>query len=142
VEVFAEQRPEADRLAILRTLDRPAGSMVLANSYTEGFLRVVLGLRGVLEGRAPYTESRLLNHANASLGEARRFFAAPGTPGRRIPGRPDYVLAVTDSDWNLGTPYVLPTDLAALHERPDLVLERAGPGFRLYRVEDAESSGT
>jgi hypothetical protein len=134
IDMFTDQRPDADRLAVLRDLGLPADSLVLANSYTEGFLRVVLGSRGVIEGRAPYTESRLLADANTSLDETRRFFAAPTTPGLPIPGDPEYVLAVTDDDWNLGTPYVMPTDLDALNGRADLRLVRDGPGFRVYRV--------
>ncbi len=134
VDAYAHQRPAADRLAVLRGLNLPPRSVVLANSYTEGFLRAVLGARGVVEGRAPYTESRLLERANRSLDEARRFFAAPATPGRTIPGDPAYVLAVTDGDWNLGTPFVMPTDLDALQQRRDLHLLQANPGFRLYRV--------
>lgn len=134
VETYANQRPPEDRLAVLRTLGLPPRSLVLANSYTEGFLRVVMGARGVVEGRAPYTESRLLDQANRSLDETRRFFAEPDTRGRPVPGDPAYVLAVTDDDWNLGTPFVMPTDLDALQQRNDLRLERSGPGFRLYRV--------
>ncbi len=134
VETYANQRPTAERLAVLRDLGLPPGSLVLANSYTEGFLRVVLGARGVVEGRAPYTEKHLLNEANRSLDETRRFFAEPDTPGRPIPGDPAYVLAVTDDDWNLGTPFVMATDLDGLQQRRDLRLVRSEPGFRLYRV--------
>ena len=43
VDAYANQRPPADRLAVLRDLGLPPRSAVLANSYTEGFLRVVLG---------------------------------------------------------------------------------------------------
>lgn len=134
VDTYANQRPPADRLAVLRSLNLPPRSMVLANSYTEGFLRVVLGARGVVEGRAPYTESRLLDRTNGLLEQARRFFAHPDSPGRKIPDHPAYVLAITDDSWNLGTPFVMPTDLDGLQQRKDLRLERASPGFRLYRV--------
>jgi hypothetical protein len=134
VDTYANQRPPADRLAVLRDLGLPPRSMVLANSYTEGFLRVVMGARGVVEGRAPYTEPRLLDRTNRSLEEARRFFADPSSPGRKIPDHPAYVFAVTDDDWNLGTPFVMPTDFDGLQQRTDLRLVRMGPGFRLYRV--------
>jgi hypothetical protein len=144
----AAQRPADGRLGALRDLDLGRDSLILANSYTEGYLRSVVGAPGLIEGRAPYTQARLLDRANRLLADARRFFASPRAT-RAIPGtgrdgeRPTHVLVATDPSWVLGTLYVLPTDVDALDERRDLRLEQVGDGFRLYRVvDDAATSAS
>jgi hypothetical protein len=145
VDAYAAQRPADGRLGALRDLDLPRDSLILANSYTEGYLRSVVGAPGMIEGRAPYTQARLLDRANRLLGDARRFFASPSAT-RAIPGtgghgeRPTHVLVATDPSWVLGTLYVLPTDVDALDERRDLRLEQVGDGFRLYRVVEDEAA--
>jgi len=132
---FGNLAPRDDRIGALRALRLPPGSLVLANSYTDGFLRANLDTPGLVEGRAPYTEARLLRRAIHLLTEAQAFFADPTGPlpsgGRR---RVTHVLVATDTSWNLGTPVVMPTDLGALDRRPDLRRLGAGPGFVLYRV--------
>lgn len=126
--------PSTQRVAEARALSLPPGSLILANSYTDGFLRAGVGTPGLIEGRAPYTEARLLRRANRLLLDAQAFFADPA-PDRRIPGAGvTHVLVATDNAWTLGTPVVMPTDRKALDRRPDLRLEATGAGFRLYRV--------
>ncbi len=126
------QQPPRDTLGALRALALPRGAEVLTNSYSEGIVPVAAGARGVLDGRAPYTDPKLLTRANALLAASRRFFIEPGAP---LPCRGiTHVLVATDANWRLATPSLFPTDYAALDRRPDLELESTGPGFRLYRV--------
>lgn len=132
---YASQQPSAASLAALTQLDLPRGALVLSNAYTEGVLRLAVGAPGLLEGRAPYTERRLLRRANGLLANASEFFASPD-PKRPIPGRGvTHVLVATGPGWTLTTPYVMPTNLAVLDRRTDLTLEKAGRGWRLYRVK-------
>jgi hypothetical protein len=133
VDRYEAQQPSDATLTSLRGLHLRPGEIVLSNSYTEGFLRVVLGEPGLLEGRAPYTERGLLFRSNRLLRESQAFFRDPGD--RRIPGRHvRHVLVAVDKGWTTSTPYVFPTDVNALERRPDLRLEAVGPGYRLYAV--------
>lgn len=134
---YGSQQPGAASLAALTRLDLPRGSLVLSNGYTEGVLRFAVGSPGLLEGRAPYTEQRLLHRANVLLASATKFFSSPD-PSRPIPGHGvTHLLVATGHGWTLTTPYVMTTNLDLLDRRPDLTLETVGPGWRLYRVKPA-----
>jgi hypothetical protein len=132
------QQPPRDTLSSLRHLALPRDAEVLTNSYSEGIVPVAAGARGVLDGRAPYTDPRLLTRANALLTAARKFFAQPGAP---LPCRNiTHVLVATDANWRLATPSLFPTDYPALDRRPDLALASTSPGYRFYRVVPAPES--
>ncbi len=137
-------QPPSATLAALTTLDLPDDAIVLTNSYSEGTVQLTAGGTGVLFGRAPYTEARLLDRANALIASSQRFFAAPTAPGASMPCRGiTHVLVAVDSEWRLGTSSVFPTDLAALDARGDLRRVATGPGFVLYEVvPDAEPMTT
>ncbi|HEX7521929.1 MAG TPA: hypothetical protein VF441_07735 [Acidimicrobiia bacterium] len=131
-DALKTQQPPRDTLGALRDLKLPRDAEVLTNSYSEGIVPVAAGARGVLDGRAPYTDPKLLTRANSLLAASRNFFIQPGAP---LPCRGiTHVLVATDAKWRLATPSLFPTDYTALDRRPDLELESTGPGFRLYRV--------
>jgi hypothetical protein len=128
------QQPARDTLAALRDLRLSPNDLVLTNAYSEGFVGAVPGARGVLDGRAPYSEPAALNHANQLLEQSVGFFADPAKhplpPDAK--GIDDVLVATSPSV--LGTPLLFPTNAAALDALPGLKLVRVGPGFRLYSV--------
>lgn len=131
----AEQRPGDEVLGALRTRRVAPDDVILTNGYSEGMLTVLTGARGVLDGRAPYTDAPVLARANDLLARASRFFAAPDADDAALPCRGvDYVLVATEAGKTLGMPSALPLDAVALDRRDDLALIAAGPGYRLYRV--------
>ncbi len=131
------QQPATATLGQLRNLDLPAGSLVLTNSYSEGYVPVVTGARGVVDGRAPYTERGVLERVNGVLRSSIDFFAHPAPPDGAAPPLPvdgiTHVLVGT-GPWSLGAGSQFPTDVAALTHRPDLRLIRSGDGYALYEV--------
>lgn len=136
------QQPPRDTLGALRDLRLGPRALVLTNSYSEGFVPDVTGARGVLDGRAPYTERANLARANRLLRASIRFFAEPINRGgaRPLPAAGvTHVLVSTGRPWALGSGAAFPADVAALDRREDLRLVRAGPGFRLYAVRSAAS---
>ena len=107
--------------------------LVLTNAYSEGFV-TALGGRGVLDGRAPYSEPHALEHANRLLTRSVAFFADPAK--NPLPSGVkgiDYVLVATTPNV-LGTPLLFPTAYPAFDQAPGLRLVRTGPGYRLYAV--------
>ena len=133
LDEYAQQTPPAETLASLRSMHLPPRAIVLTNSYVEGLLAVTSDARVVLSGRAPYTEQKLLTRANRLFDSTARFLARPDGAALPCTGITRLVLA-TDPAWRLGTPFVIPTDFAALDAQPDLRLELEGAGFRVYRV--------
>ncbi|MGZ6995020.1 MAG: hypothetical protein ACXVIM_07385 [Acidimicrobiia bacterium] len=134
-ESVDHEQPSRQDLGALRALGLKSHDLVLTNEYSEGFVSGVVGGRGVLDGRAPYSEPDTLARANDLLDESLRFFANPlTTPLPRVTDGIDYVLVATQTS-ALGTPYVFSTNYDMLAQRPDLKLVREGPGFRLYKVE-------
>ncbi len=131
------QQPSRTALGALRDIRLPASALVLTNSYSEGFVPDVTGGRGVLDGRAPYTEAGVLQRVNGQLRRSIHWFAAPSVAGVAqplpFPGI-THVLISTGTPWALGNGVAFPTDVAALDARPDLQVARVGPGFKLYRV--------
>jgi hypothetical protein len=137
----ADQRPLAVTLGALRGLDLQADDVVLTNVYSEGIVPVTTGAKGVLDGRAPYADAKLLRRSNSLLARARTFMQTPAS-GAPLPCTGiDYVLVATDGRWSLGSPFVFATDHAGLRARPDLELVREAPGFELYRVKDPAAGG-
>ena len=92
------------------------------------------GARGVLDGRAPYANAKLLARANTLLTGTRAFMAGAATGAPFPCAGITHLLLATDGRWSLGSPFVFPTDLAGLETRTDVELVTEGPGFRLYRV--------
>ncbi len=137
-------QPSSETVAALSTLELPGRALVLTNSYSEGEVTTTAGGTGVLFGRAPYTEARLLDRANALLASSQRFFAEPNGPASSLPCRGiTHVLVAVDREWRLGTPLVFPTDLAGLDARTDLRRVASGPGFVLFAVSpDGETTLT
>jgi hypothetical protein len=135
---IAGQRPSAAELGALRKVREP-GDIVLTNGYSEGLVPVVTGTRGVLDGRAPYTDAPLLDRANTLLARSSRFFRDPLARGAPLPCRGiQYLLVSQDSGRTLGMPSAFPTDSVGLDQRRDLRLVGTGPGFRVYRVVNDE----
>jgi hypothetical protein len=137
----AHQRPLAVTLGALRDLGLQPDDVVLTNVYSEGIVPVTTGAKGVLDGRAPYADAKLLGRSNALLARTRAFMQAPGN-GAPLPCTGiDYVLVATDGQWSLASPFVFPTDFDGLRARADLEFVSEAPGFQLYRVRDPASSG-
>ena len=136
------QMPSRESLGSLRDLGLSSDALVLTNSYSEGFVPDVTGGRGLLDGRAPYTESGVLQKVNRRLQASIKWFAAPASHGVAeplpVPGV-THVLVSTITPWDLGAGVAFPTDVAALDGRSDLYLLRVGPGFRLYSVVSPRS---
>ena len=130
---IAPRRPR--RCASCRALDLPDHSLVLTNFYSEGFVPDVLGARGAIDGRAPYTEGTTLRKVNAELRHSIAFFASP--PGVDPPLPVDgltHVLIATGTGWSLGAGTRWTTDQEMLDHRPDLQLIASSPSYRLYAV--------
>jgi hypothetical protein len=128
------QQPTREALTSLRDLRLSPDDLVLTNAYSEGFVGAVPGGRGVLDGRAPYSEPAALNRANHLLEQSITFFNAPAN--QPLPGDAKgirYVLVGTEPSV-LGTPLLFQTNYQALAHSPDLKLVRSGPGYLLYRV--------
>lgn len=134
VDARAEQRPLAVTMGALRDLDLDADDIVLTNVYSEGVVPVMTGARGVVDGRAPYADARLLRRANQLLGDTRQFMKSAGSATPLPCAGITHVLVATDGRWSLGSPFLFETDYNRLKLRPDLQLVSAGPGFELYRV--------
>ncbi len=132
------QQPTRETLADLRALGLSPHDLVLTNVYSEGFV-TALGGRGVLDGRAPYSEPHPLERANHLLEQSVAFFTDP-TKNPLPPGAKgiDYVLVATEPNV-LGTPLLFPTAYDALDQAPGLRLVRTGPGYRLYAVSPSSS---
>jgi hypothetical protein len=137
----AHQRPLPVTLGALRDLDLQPDDVVLTNVYSESIVPVATGAKGVLDGRAPYADAKLLSRSNDLLARTRAFMQTPGN-GVPLPCRGiDYVLVATDGQWSLASPFVFPTDFTGLRARPDLELVSEGPGFQLFRVRDPATAG-
>jgi hypothetical protein len=137
LDAIAEQRPSAAELGALRDVPIRDGAVVLTNGYSEGLVPVVTGARGVLDGRAPYTDSPLLARANTLLGRSTRFFRDPLAGDASLPcAGVEYLLVAQDSGRTLGMPSAFPTDSVGLDQRRDLRLVGSSPGVRIYRVVD------
>lgn len=140
MDARAEQRPLASTLGALRDLGLDENDIVLTNVYSEGVVPVMTGARGALDGRAPYSNAKLLARANTLLAGTRALLLGPGTAPLPCAGITHLLLA-TDGRWSLGSPFVFPTDYAGLALRTDLELEHEGPGFQLYRVKGDAAAG-
>jgi hypothetical protein len=131
------QQPAVDALGQLRNLHLPADALVLTNVYSEGYVPVVTGGRGVLDGRAPYTERGVLERVNGLLRSSITWFADPAPLGRAQPPLPlpgiTHVLVAT-APWSLGAGSQFVTDVEGLRRRADLRLVQAGAGFALFAV--------
>jgi hypothetical protein len=123
-------------LRVLRNLRLDPHALVLTNFYSEGFVPDIVGARGALDGRAPYTERDTLARANTQLRRSIEFFAQPpGTPGAQlpVPGL-THILIATGDGWALGAYVHFATEVAMLDARPDLRLVTSNASFRLYQV--------
>jgi hypothetical protein len=133
--VTGNQQPPANVLTFERNTPLAPG-IALANAYTEGYLPVVFGVPGLLDGRAPYTEASLLTRANTLRADARAFFADPlGHPFDFAAYDVRYVI-VGKGVWALGTSRWFPADEDTLAGLPALRLLARGPRYDVYEVRD------
>ncbi len=126
----------AETLRDLRGLDLPEDALVLTNFYSEGFVPDLTGARGVIDGRAPYTEGPTLAKVNAEVRRAVEFFSSPSTaPDPPLPADGiTHVLISTGTGWALGSSMRWVTNQEMLDRRSDLHLVASSPAFRLYEV--------
>jgi hypothetical protein len=112
----------------------PVGDVVLSNSLTDGTLEFFTDLEAPLEGRQPLLEEpALLDHANATLLAAHRFFG---------PERDDTILSdlgvgwvlVADQPKSLGATASLGGSVTSAAAEPRLVERWAGTGIALFEV--------
>jgi hypothetical protein len=112
----------------------PAGDVVLSNSLTNGTLEFFTHLEAPLEGRQPLLEEpALLDHANATLLAAHRFFG---------PEHDDTILSdlgvrwvlVADRPRTLGGTASLGGSVASAATDPRLVERWVGTGVALFEV--------
>jgi hypothetical protein len=128
----ASQHPPADQSDVLRRFDIPDDALVLSNAYTESYPVFMAGLHPVLNGRAPYTERKLLARANSLVSSARQFFSSNAGP---LPCTGiDYVVAQVVSGWYLGTDNVFGTDVQQLLDNPSLQLVAYDGGVMVFAV--------
>lgn len=139
---FAQMRPPRSAVRALSTLDLPAGSLVLTNAYTEGFLADVMGAEGLLEGRAPYTYPRTLARANRLLRGAHAFFERPSDRMRFLRrNRVDYVIVARPRSYALASSnFVGRPANAGLRSMPGLRLLLTTPELHVYRVGRGEAA--
>jgi len=131
--------PQPEVFASQMRLELEPG-LALANAYTEGYLPIVFGVPGLLDGRAPYTEAVLLDRANLLLSDAREYFSDPTHVEFDFARYGIRYVIVTDRSWVLGTPRWFPADVDALRSTPSLSLIENGDGFYLFQVV-GESNG-
>ncbi len=128
----AHQHPPAEQTDVLRQLDLGPPALVLMNSYTESYPKVAAGIEPVLNGRAPYTDKKLLKRAIRLLDDSRAFF---GSVRRPLPCRGiTHVVAAADTNSRFATPNVFGTDLGQLGRNPDLRLVKSAPGVTVFAV--------
>ncbi len=132
----ASRTASAETLRELRDLDLPDDALVLTNFYSEGFVPDVTGGRGVIDGRAPYTEGSTLEKVNAEVRRAVEFFSSPTeAPDPPLPvDGITHVLVSTGDGWALGSSVRWATNQEMLDRRSDLHLVASSPVFRLYEV--------
>ena len=132
----ADWRPtSADREA-LESLDIPADAVVLANAYTEGYLRHATGARPLLEGRAPYTFPDQLSRAVDLLQGAREFYRDP-SGGLDFLDEQDveYVVVARPGSFAITSEHLLDdgTGLARLRAVPQLEEVLSSEGLVVFR---------
>lgn len=129
-----ERQPSQATLRSLRALDLAPGGTVLTNTYTQGFIRYNLRANGLLDGRAPYLEARLLVRSNRILVATGQYMREPALhPFPFTKYDVKYVLAGTAPS-ALGNPIAFPTDIGKLRLDTNLKVVREGPGYTLFRV--------
>lgn len=101
----ADQRPAPEAVHNLHSLDLSRDAVVLSNGYTEGYLSLVTGGQGLLEGRAPYTFPQVLSRANRLLRGAAAFYRAPASHRSFLERhRVDFVVVARPGTYATGTP--------------------------------------
>lgn len=118
IENGHDQSAPPQALARLRSLT--VEGQVLANAYTEGFIASNTQANGALEGRAPYSDPPLLEHAVDQIILARSFFADPSNSSLDLT-QYDLVL-VSQTPWTIGTGRNFPVNMQALEAHPGLRL--------------------
>jgi hypothetical protein len=133
---FTRMRPPQAAVEALSRLDLPAGSVVLTNAYTEGFLADVMSADGLLEGRAPYTYPDVLRRANRLLRGAHTFFDAPCSHGAFLrTNHVDYIVVARRGSYALASANTIAgASDARLHRCPRLRPLLTTADLRVYRV--------
>jgi hypothetical protein len=132
------EQPPRDLLAAERSLALSDRDVVLANAYTEGFIPLVFGARGLLDGQAPYTDRDLLAHVNSVLGEARAFFENPMANRGLLKKYGVTHVLVVPRGRALGPQRVFNVNTHELGTAPFLESVASAPGLILYRVLPAQ----
>lgn len=134
----AHQRPTPRAVHTLTNLKVPPDSVVLANAYTEGYIEQVMGARGLLEGRAPYTFPRLLERANTLLQGARDFYGAPASHvGFLDRNHVSYVIVSRRRSYAMGTSHFFKIEVprSSFDACPGLIRVRSTRDLTVYRVQ-------
>jgi hypothetical protein len=135
---LSDAPPRASDVKALRQVGVPADSMVLTNAWTQGYIPQVMGARGLLDGRAPFTYPRVLERANHLLRKARYFFQHPCRNIDFLHKHDVSYVVVVQRDThalstsNLVAKHVDPTTLDAC---PELTRVAATPHLTVFRVD-------
>jgi hypothetical protein len=128
-------QPQPGELEAVRAIHLPSDSVILANVYTEGFIRAEFGVPGLIDGRAPYTDAGVLVQANELLRRTRAFFADPAAAPFDFHRYGVTQVLVVTQRWTVGSPgRLFPTDADAIERQAGLEKMTETTGFRLYRV--------
>lgn len=123
------EMPLRPAMSQLRSLD--LSGVALANGYTEGFLATNLGLQGVLEGRAPYTDAALLDRTTISLEKAQEFFANPRDS--TFDTSPYDILIAATQPWAMGSANPFPVDVAGFRATPGFTVVAENPHWVILK---------
>jgi Family of unknown function (DUF6541) len=140
----AHQRPTRDELATWESLPLTSGDVVLANGYTEGFIPIVTGAEGLLDGRAPYTFATVLKRANSLLRGGASFFDDPAANWDFLAdNNVTWVVVGDDDSHSLATANVweTPANLDALDGCTGLEQVVRTDTLTAYRVTDPGPDG-
>jgi hypothetical protein len=138
------QRPSRAELATWRSLPLTSDDTVLSNGYTEGFIPVVTGAQGLLDGRAPYTFADQLRRANDLFRGAQAFFDDPAAHwGFLADNDVTWVVVGSPDSHSLGTGNVweTPPDLAGLERCAGLEQVVETTTLAAFRVTDSGPDG-
>lgn len=135
--VLQNQRPSPADLRALARLHLPRAAVVLTNAYTEGYIEMVSGAQGLLEGRAPYTYPRVLARANRLLNQAHDFY---GQPARHLDfiraNDVSYVAISSPGSFSLASSsFVAGAHRRALERCPGLTPILSRPHLVVYSVD-------
>jgi hypothetical protein len=137
-EALSHAPPRKSDVSALRDVGVPAGSTVLTNAWTQGYIPQVMGARGLLDGRAPFTYPRVLKRANHLLRKARDFYQHPcRTIGFLDKHDVSYVIVVRRDSHALSSSNLVAkhVDASNLDACPELTRVTTTPNLTVFRVD-------